>query len=307
VGRVSLGAAWQRPAVVDGDLVRWRAIGRGPPLVLLHGLAGSSRWWARVLPALAARRRVYLVDLPGFGEQRRLHHRFQLERADPGAPHATGAVGLRGRPSGMHPAGEPLRPRPREGHPTRCEAPRGDPAEEWVAAWMTAAGLARADVVGHSMGGYVAARLAATRPERVGRLVLVAPAGLASGRSPWGWLGAALRSAGATAPGVLPLVLADALRSEPRALARAVRALLRADVRPQLAAIRAPTLLVWGARDTLIPAALGPRFQAALPHARLLVLEQAGHNVMVDQPAAFSAVLLDFLQERDGPGSAAAD
>ena len=46
--------------------------GSGPPLILLHGLSGSGRWWGRNVPALAAHYRTYTVDLPGFGQSRRV-------------------------------------------------------------------------------------------------------------------------------------------------------------------------------------------------------------------------------------------
>ena len=60
----------EREARVEGRRVRYRVGGDGPPLVLVHGLAGSTRWWRPVLPALARRHAVHLVDLPGFGAMR---------------------------------------------------------------------------------------------------------------------------------------------------------------------------------------------------------------------------------------------
>ena len=46
--------------------------GSGPPLILLHGLSGSGRWWGRNVPAFASCFRTYAVDLPGFGASRRV-------------------------------------------------------------------------------------------------------------------------------------------------------------------------------------------------------------------------------------------
>lgn len=66
---------------VSGRTVRYRAAGVGEPIVLVHGLAGSTRWWARNLGALTGRYRVYLVDLPGFGAMRRVENRFVLAEA----------------------------------------------------------------------------------------------------------------------------------------------------------------------------------------------------------------------------------
>ena len=55
---------------VDGTRVRYRVAGNGPAAVLVHGLAGSWRWWEPIVAPLAAGLRVYLVDLPGFGSAR---------------------------------------------------------------------------------------------------------------------------------------------------------------------------------------------------------------------------------------------
>src|SRR4051794_26940112 len=70
-----------RDAVVRGRRGRFCVAGDGPPVVLVHGLAGSTRWWSRNLANLAAHHRVYLVDLPGFGTLRRHRERFILAEA----------------------------------------------------------------------------------------------------------------------------------------------------------------------------------------------------------------------------------
>src|SRR6185436_650104 len=127
------------------------------PVVLVHGLSGSWRWWRPVLGPLTERRRVYIPVLPRLG--RRL------------------------------------------------------PAEaltRWLSGWLDAAGLERVDLVGHSLGGLIAAELAAEQPSRARRLALVAPAGIPCGTS--------LLSRGARLTGTLydlkrrlPTVVGDAL------------------------------------------------------------------------------------------------
>ena len=57
----------------------WEAVGCGPPLLFLHGLSGSRRWWGRNVNAFSPHFRTYTVDLPGFGDSRRLHW-TRLER-----------------------------------------------------------------------------------------------------------------------------------------------------------------------------------------------------------------------------------
>ena len=241
--------AFDRQRVRVGDaVIAFRVGGVGPPVVLIHGLSGSGRWWARNVEALARCCRIYAVDLIGFGESRR-RQRFVL--AD---------------------------------------------AAALLAAWMDQVGLDRAAVVGHSMGGFVAAELAADFPKRVARLVLVAPAILPYQRRLWqptrGLVGLLRR----LPVGFLPLLVADAVRAGPITVPSAARQLLTADLRPKLGQIAAPTLVVLGERDTLVPLAFGHRLADALPNAELVVIPDAGHNPMWERPEAFNRMMLKFLE-----------
>jgi pimeloyl-ACP methyl ester carboxylesterase len=168
-------------------------------------------------------------------------------------------------------------------------------AASWLSAWMEAVGLEGAHLVGHSMGGYVCVRLAARRPEIVGRLVLVAPAGVPTGRSMFGYLSPLLSAVRYATPYFLPILLYDALRMGPVTLWRAARDLLAEDVREDLQRIGAPTLLIWGENDTLVPAAVGTVLREEIPDSRLLVLKRAAHVPMFDRPDEFNAALLAFL------------
>jgi pimeloyl-ACP methyl ester carboxylesterase len=229
---------------VGGYSVRYEIAGRGEPVVLVHGLSGSTRWWSRNIPALAEGYSVYLLDLPGFGAMRRLRRRFVLSEA-----------------------------------------------ASWISAWMEAVGLQSAHLVGHSMGGYVCVRLAARRSEVVRRLVLVAPAG----RSMFGYLGPLLSAARYATPSFLSVLVYDALRMGPVTLWRAARDLLAEDVRADLQRIEAPTLLIWGENDTLVPPAAGCVLREEIPDSRLLVLNGAAHVPMFDRPVEFNAAILTFL------------
>lgn len=66
---------------IDGTPVRFALTGQGPPLLLIHGLAGSWNWWQRNVPALAQSHSVYLIDLPGFGCMRAHSQGFALDAA----------------------------------------------------------------------------------------------------------------------------------------------------------------------------------------------------------------------------------
>ncbi len=234
-----------RTAFVGERLCRWREVGSGSPLVLVHGLAGSWRWWRPLLPTLATEHTVLLVDLPGFGRR-------------PGV------------------------------RPFDAEA-----SVEWLARWSDAAEIGPADFVGHSLGGLLCSRLAARHPDTVRRLVLVAPAGL-PGRTAVGATASLVRVLLASRPRFLALLVRDAARSGPVTIGTAARALLAADVRADLASVRARTLVLAGRRDHLVPLAHAEELTRALPDGRLRVLD-AGHVPMVDRPTELSRELLEFL------------
>ena len=65
----------------------------------------------------------------------------------------------------------------------------------------------------------------------------------------------------------------------------------------ELGSVRAPTLLVWGARDRLVPVSAARRWEALLPRGRLVVLPDAAHVPMVESPDALRAAIVDFREE----------
>lgn len=152
----------------------------------------------------------------------------------------------------------------------------------------------RANVVAHSLGGLLAARVAARRPELVERLALIAPAGLPGPsllRHAWP-LGHALAR---LRPSLAPMLLRDAVRAGPLGLLGAGKAVLAADVRPELGAIAAPTLLVWGAEDRLVPAANAEAWASALGDVRVEILPRTAHAPMLERPDEVSRLLREFL------------
>jgi pimeloyl-ACP methyl ester carboxylesterase len=217
-------------------------VGSGEPLVLVHGLGGSWRWWSPLLERLGRVRRVHAIDLP--------------------------------RRRGTVPAAE---------------------LSAWLDWTLQEQGLDRVDLAGHSLGGLVAAELAALRPERVRSLALVAPAGIPCGRS------VVRRSLPLTETlfdlrRSLPLVVSDAVRAGPLGLAHGIVYVSSRDLRPLLPEVQAPTLLLWGARDRLVPLAVAEEWQRLVPHARLELLP-CGHVPMLEQPAAVADRLVAFLGE----------
>lgn len=165
--------------------------------------------------------------------------------------------------------------------------------------WLDAIGVGRTHLIGHSMGGQIALHLAASRPELVDRLVLVGATGIPRQFR----LTQLARLAAEVVPprawgrvGFLPVIAADAARAGPRVLWSALRNLLIDDVRALLSSVRCETLLVWGELDPLVPRTHAVEMARSIPSARLVIVERAAHNPMIDRPQTFLAHVLPFLE-----------
>jgi 3-oxoadipate enol-lactonase len=192
-----------------------------------------------------------------------------------------------------------------------------DALADAVAGLLDTLGVARAHVVGLSLGGMVAQHAALAHPRRVASLVLLdsSPAfGLDGETTAERWLEARLEplrrgvSPAELAPAVLravagprapDAVIEEAARAMARipaeGLAAACRCLVTHDLRGRLAAIEAPTLVAVGALDTETPPAYAERLAAEIPAARLEIVPEAGHLANLEQPGRVNALLAGFL------------
>jgi pimeloyl-ACP methyl ester carboxylesterase len=171
-----------------------------------------------------------------------------------------------------------------------------DAAADWLSAWMDAKGLKRAHLAGHSLGGAVAARVAAEYPERVDRLVLVDAAVRAPRvRAPLR-MGNVWHILGRRQPGFLPMLAHDVARMAPSSFVAALIEVLQRDWDEDLARITAPTLVLWGERDAIMPIAHGQRLAEAIPAARIVTLPDVGHNPMWECTEAFNDEVVGFLR-----------
>jgi pimeloyl-ACP methyl ester carboxylesterase len=266
-----------RTAEIGGRRSRYFIGGDGPPLVVVHGLGGAAVNFTLLAPLLAERHRVLIPDLPGHGLSEPFDRATTL---DDYAEHVAAVAGLEGFFPGA--------------------------------------------VLGYSMGGVVALRLAVSRPGDVTALALVAAAGIVSvTRRAQLWLAVtgALRPAqimtrfrgtfarrprlrwlpfglwGAVDPPALPAEGVIGFLEGPSQhtdVGSAGRALLRDDPRPDLGRVRCPVLLLWGARDRLVPLADGFEYARRL-RAPIKVLPAAGHLLVGEQPDECAAILNDFL------------
>ncbi|GHF30387.1 pimeloyl-ACP methyl ester carboxylesterase [Deinococcus metalli] len=170
-----------------------------------------------------------------------------------------------------------------------------------VAAWLEERDLHDVTVIGHSMGGHISLHVTALVPDRVSRLVLAAASGLL--RQPLPRVMLALPGALVTGrKRFLPQIIGDALRAGPRNLLISSRDLLRDSVQELLPAVHVPTLVIWGARDALVPVSVGRMLAGLVPGATLHVIPGAGHVVMVDAAPTFNRLVLDFMAEGRGEG-----
>jgi 2-hydroxy-6-oxonona-2,4-dienedioate hydrolase len=174
---------------------------------------------------------------------------------------------------------------------------RLDVAADQLAAWAAAIGLEQASFVGHSMGGLVTADLAARYPDVVERLVLVDAAGLPISQHVTGHLMNFVRASPFMPASAYPIAVECVLRCGPLAIARASHQLLTMDLTKRYEWIRAPTRVLWGARDHLLPSSFGRRLAEAIPGATMVEIPDAGHSPMWENPDEFHRQLVAFLEE----------
>ena len=259
-------------------------IGSGPPVLFVHGLGGSWQNWLENLPAAAeAGYRAIAVDLPGFGASEMPAEKISIS--------GYGRI---------------------------------------VDELLGALDIDRAVIVGNSMGGFIGAEVAIQFSTRVERLVLVSAAGISIEHQrnepvlrvlelldDWlilsgGW--AATRSdALSVRPRmrrqIMKLVAHRAEKLPAALIAEQVKgsgkpgfvpaldALTDYPLRDRLADIRCPVLVVWGEKDRLVPVRDAYEFGRLIPHARVVVWPETGHVAMLERPAAFNALVDEFLAE----------
>ena len=260
---------------VDGARIRYIDAGRGPPVVLLHGLGASMYAWRKNVGAMAAAGfRVIAFDNRGFGLSDK-----------PAVPYDNAAYA------------------------------------RLAIALLDSLGISDAVLVGHSMGGAIAAEVAIEYPQRVRGLVLVGSAGLGA-REPllfrvarWPVLGPAVlgfRGRGFTAR-LLKATYFDPSKvtesdvdqyyapvAQP-AYSRALRAVLRQfhfdGLEGRLDKIEAPTVVLWGEEDRWVPLGLGRALAAGITRSAFVSVPHAGHSVQEEAPDEVNHLVIRFLKD----------
>lgn len=261
---------------------RYWVTGQGSPLLLIHGLGASCDYWRYNIRAFSQGYQVYALDLPGFGRSDK--------RIDDYSLHFAG---------------------------------------EFVAAFLDAQGVDRASLVGNSLGGAVSLQFAVQHPHRLEKLVLVSSGGL--GRElPLSFrlltiplLGESMAWAWGTRVGTRltlrsivydPQVIKDEFVNEMAELARlpGAKEMLLSVARTginlrgqnmkllepllrRVPEIEAPTLIIWGAQDPIIPVAHAHIAHQMIRNSRLHIFDRCGHMPQIEKPEEFNRLVLEFL------------
>jgi len=275
-----------RTITLHGRALTYAQEGSGPVLLLIHGMGGTFENWQAVIEPLARQHTVVAPDLPGHGTS-----------APGGGDYSIGALAAELRDL------------------------------------LAALGHERATLVGHSLGGGIAMQFAYQFPELTERLVLVSSGGLGPEVSPVlraaALPGADLFIAATAGPGravgsaIARGLAAVGLRPNPDVaeVARGYASLTDPDRRAAfLATLRSvvgtggqrvhagdrlylaegmPVLIIWGARDSMIPVHHGETAHEAIPGSRLEIFEGVGHLPQLEAPGRFIAVLERFMAENE--------
>jgi len=255
----------------QGARIYWAEEGKGTPVLLIMGLGWASNMWYRTRPVLAARYRVVSYDNRGAGRS-------------------------------SVPAG-----------PYSIDAMASD-----AAAVLDAAGIERAHIVGASMGGMIAQEFALRNASRVLSLTLActAPGGPEAQR-PGADAMEVLFRMGQTpeerARAIVPFIYDSrtpkerieqdlAVLSElypiPEGFFAQLQAILAWEAYSRLHDVRAPTLVIHGVNDRLVPPGNSDLIACRISGARLVKLADASHIFFTDQPEKSHEKLLQFLAEQ---------
>jgi len=259
---------------IAGSTFTFLEQGTGVALVLLHGVGSGARSWVRQLDTLSARRRVIAWDAPGYG----------------------GSTAL------------PM------------DAPDADDYADALLALLDALGVDRMHLVGHSLGAIHALRFAIRHPGRILGLTLASPAAgharlpeaerirLRDARladlAALGVAGMAIKRG----PRLLSDAATEAQRQavidtmsmlRPDGFTQAVKLLTVADTKADLARLPAsvPVQVVHGEHDVVTTPGSIREVASVRPDIPVKVIARAGHACYIEQPAAFDAIISDFVEQ----------
>jgi pimeloyl-ACP methyl ester carboxylesterase len=254
----------------DQGILHYEVYGRGQPVILLHGWLGSWGLWQETMTYLGQYYRTYALDFWGFGESGKKLETYLVPDF----------VNL-------------------------------------VDQFMDQMGIDHAPIVGHSMGGTVSLSVAIKYPSRVEKVVIVGspvhgsslafPLKLAGIRFNAWFLftffplfRAVMRLASPSIcrdPRFPAMMDSDLSKTTLESFLNSIASLRRTDLRPTLNQIDVPVMGMFGNRDNIVNPYQWRPLQAGVPSARVERFKDAGHFIMLDEPAPFMQKLKDFLDE----------
>lgn len=262
-------------ADIEGVSLRYVSVGQGPPVVLVHGLAGNLNFWGRNLEPLGRSFSVYALDLPGHGGSghapeytlpyaARLIFRFLDHLKVPMASLVGSSLGGLIALETAHT------------YPDRVErlvlvdSAGFGRSVPWSLRLLTVPGLGEALARPTALATHLSMRQTLYHPGRATVATLWSDA-----YPPWRarTLVSILRY-GVDLWGLKPCALWDGRRGQ----------------------LRQPTLIVWGAQDRVFPVKHAYRAQGLLPGSRLLVIPECGHLPQWERPEAFNQAVVEFLK-----------
>jgi proline-specific peptidase len=269
---------------LSGVNVHYVEAGKGPPLLFLHGLGGSWKDWSATLPAFAASYQVMAVDFPGFGDSDQPEVKYSVEWLT-----------------------------------------------EVIEKFIQERRLDEVNLVGHSMGGLVALNLATRPNSRVKRLIITDAVGIGDKaefmshvmtkkimgpETRWesfeGFLKDEFRGMAEnfikdrkpqTAREFFESVPKNPITGNPflpmTPSVQMTASIIDFDIRPKLASIRQPTLILWGVKDHVAPPQDASFLKKEISQSKLVFFPDSGHSPMIEHPSLFNQELGKFLKAKD--------
>ena len=268
---------------IHGHQVSFRRGGQGPVLLLLHGIAGSSRTWREVMPMLAERYTVLAPDLIGHGDSAKPVGDYSLGAHASGLRDFLALLGVERATVVGQSFGGGVAMQLAYQHPELCErlvlVDSGGLGREvsWMLRLLTVPGAEYVMPV-------LFPQFARQSGNSIARFLF--DRGLRSERLAEMWRAYASLTEAANRKAFI-----RTMRSVIDPGGQSVSAMDRLYLASHL-----PTLIVWGERDEIIPVSQAYAAHEAIPGSRLEVMEGVGHFPHVERPLAFVAVLTDFME-----------
>jgi pimeloyl-ACP methyl ester carboxylesterase len=258
---------------INGLETHYLTCGKGEPLIIVHGGGDGANAWMRNIAVLSRKYKIYVPDMPGFGMSQPLINGYSMYHM-----------------------------------------------VEFINSFAQAMGLSKFYLMGHSLGGGIALHYTLKFPEKIRKLVLVSSLCLGSEIAWWVRMASSpviCKSLGRAAISLFqgikyiakffgPWNIVQPVSKTSIQIGSCISTLTEQTVvlLSQLPKIMVPTLVMWGAKDPIVPFAQAYAAAELIPNCQVKVFENAGHSVYREKLREFSNILAEFL-DRVSPSAAA--